>query len=298
MSVNNRQVVIPEAEQWFIAQHRKPSDVMYHYTASREALQNIILTRRMWATDLRAMNDPRELRYGKEMIDQRIKSAVRRSRNSLKELFLRSMQKQFHTLITDRSSSFSISFSEHPALANQWRDYAAQGCGFVLGWSIDSVCPGAPLRMWVTYDRGRQKDLVDGLIKFHLDWILDSVSRDGNQPDEAFANAGLSLGMLLNVVLQTFKSKGWAQESEFRYVFQFFQGYDPPGSVFKIRFVEGVEKRYIEVDFTQVELRRVIIGPCNDISSSSRWLRQLLDENGFENTTVVPPVVSLDEVTG
>ena len=292
----NQHVVLPEALQWYVQQHRWPNDVMYHYT-SREGLQNIVASRRMWATDLRAMNDPRELRYGKEMIDQRIKSAVRRLRNEFKEAFLRSMQKQFHSLMADRSSSFAISFSEHPDLPHQWRDYAADGTGFVLGWCIDSRCPEIPLQMWVTYDRRQQKGLVDGLIAFHLDWILEAVVERHKTPEEAFADAGLSLGMLLNTVMQTFKVPKWATEAEFRYVYQFFHGYEPPGQVFKRRFAQGVEKSYIEADFGPVELRHVIIGPRNDLAQTTEWLRQLLDDNGFQATAIVPPVVPRDAVT-
>jgi hypothetical protein len=283
-----------EAMHWFIAQHPWPNDVMYHYT-SKEALQNIVSTKRMWATDLRKMNDPRELRHGRDLIDQRIKAAVRKLRNPLKETFLRTVQRLFGTLMADRSTSFSISFSEHPDLPHQWRDYAADGQGFALGWSIDSYCPEIPLRMWVTYDRQKQRDVLDGLIDFHLTWIRDAVA-DGLAPDEAFSEAGLSLARYLDVVMQTFKSQKWSIESEFRYVYRYFRGYEPAGQIFKTRFAQGVEKQYIEADFCQVELRRVIIGPRTDMKAAEPWLRKLLDENGYFSTAIVPPVISVEDL--
>lgn len=293
--MTNAHTLVQKVMQWFIDQYPWPNDVMYHYT-SREELQNIISTHRMWATDLRVMNDPRELRHGREMLDQRVKAAVRRLRNPLKGKFLRTVQSLSSTLIADGSSSFSISFSENPHLAHQWRDYAADGTGFALGWSIDSTCPEIPLRMWVTYDRQRQRKLIDELIDLHLTWIAEVV-REGVVPEEAFSEAGLSLARFLDVVMQTFKGQKWSIESEFRYAYQFFHGYEPEGQVFKSRFAQGVEKRYIEADFTQVELRRVVIGPRNDVPAATAWLRKLLDDNGYSSTVIVPPVLSSEALS-
>jgi hypothetical protein len=250
----------------------------------------------MWATDLRAMNDPRELRHGREMIDQRIKATARKLRNDFKESFLRTVQRLFGSLMADRSSSFSISFSEHTDLPHQWRDYAANGTGFALGWSIDSPCPEIPLRMWVTYNHQQQRELLDGLLNFHLDWIGAVIAERSRKPEDALTESGISLARFLDVVTQTFKSQRWSIESEFRYVYRFFDGYEPAGQVFKSRFAQGIEKRYIEADFKQVELRRVVIGPRNDVNIERQWLRRLLDTNGYSETAIVSPVVSVDDL--
>jgi hypothetical protein len=137
---------------------------------------------------------------------------------------------------------------------------------------------------------------LDGLINFHLYWIGEVVAEGSRKPEDALTEGGISLARFLDVVTQTFKSQKWSIESEFRYVYRFFDGYEPAGQVFKSRFAQGLEKRYIEADFKQVELRRVIIGPQNDVDSESEWLRRLLDANGYSQTAIVPPVVSLDKL--
>jgi hypothetical protein len=284
-----------EAMRWFLAQYPWPNDVMYHYT-SKEAMQNILATRRMWATDLRAMNDPRELRRGREMLNQRIKAVVRKSQNRLREAFLRTVQKLFLTLMADASTSFSISFSHRPDLPHQWRDYAADGHGFALGWSIDSTCPEIPLRMWITYEPILQRQRIDGLLNFHLTWISDVVSEGARTPMEAAEEAALSLARYMDVVVQTFKTMKWSVEEEFRYVYRYFHGFEPAGQVFKSRFAGGVEKRYIEADFGQVDLRYVIIGPRNDVETAGPWLRRLLDELGYAETLIVAPNVSIADL--
>lgn len=286
------QVTIPGAAEWYLAQHHWPSEVMYHYT-SRAALQNIIQTRAMWATDLRAMNDPRELKHGQKLIDQRLKNLGRKVTDAYK-ILLQSTHKQFRRLMAERSRSFSISFSEQPDLPHQWRDYAANGTGFVLGWSIDSECPEIPLRAFVTYDRAEQTRLLDGLVQFHMEWLREAMAKTSDPP-ETFSQAGLSLGMFFNIFSQTTKGPKWAPEREFRYVYQFYEGHEPPTQTFKTRTVDGLQRTYIDADFSRVALRRVVIGPRND-ATAVEWLRRLLDENGYNSTDIIPPLVGIEEL--
>ena len=149
--------------EWLLSQYRWPNSVMFHYT-SRVAFESILSSHRMWAMDLRSMNDPRELLHGKAVIDKRIVKAAKRFRSTPIERWLSGLRKSFEEIIVRKSSSFSISLSEERDMPNQWRKYADHGSGFVLGWSIDSDYPGVPLKTWVTYDRQKQADVLDGLL--------------------------------------------------------------------------------------------------------------------------------------
>jgi hypothetical protein len=86
-------VIVPGATEWFVNQFDWPNSVMYHYTR-REALESILNTRRMWAMDLRSMNDPRELVYGKALIDKRMIRAAQRSRGTTQEQWLQTLRKR------------------------------------------------------------------------------------------------------------------------------------------------------------------------------------------------------------
>jgi hypothetical protein len=92
--------------------------------------------------------------------------------------------------------------------------------------------------------------------------------------------------VFLNVILQTFKHHSWAPEAEFRYVYQYFHGYEP-SDVYKARVAGGVMKRYVEADFSTADLLYVVIGPWNDFTATEPWLRNLLDRNGFTMTRIV-----------
>jgi len=282
--------------RWFIAQHPWPNSAMYHYT-SRLALENIVATRKMWATDLRMMNDPRELRHGRELLEQRIKVMIRKGANELKATFLRTTYKQYRLLMASRSTAFSISFSNRADLPHQWWNYAAAGAGFALEWSIDDDCPEIPLRMWFTYDKPKQKALIDGLIACHLNWIGDVVSQEARTPLDAISEAGISLAKFIDVTVHTFKSAKWSPETEFRFVYRFFEGYLPSNVTIKTRPAGNFEKKYIEADFRAVELRRILVGPRNDLKSTTTWLRSFLDANGFPQTTIMPSPVAASDLS-
>ena len=259
---------IPGALEWLFCHYRWPNETLYHYT-SFPAAQSILEKRQMWASDLRSMNDPHELRYGKRLMEDRFRKASKQARNRARKLWLESVYSQLVTLVANRSSSYSISLSAHPNLAHQWCDYAARGTGVALGWSIDSDYPGRPLKTWVIYDRRRQEEIVDGMIVRHLTYIDQQPSLD------TATTSGLSLLRFLDVFLQTFKSQKWAPEDEFRFVYQFFDDYIPDNQEFKTRTVDGVEKKYIEADFSTVALRHVVIGPVANVTSTTEKLRSL-----------------------
>ena len=73
-------------------------------------------------------------------------------------------------------------------------------------------------------------------------------------------------------------------------------GHEPTGTVLKSRFAGGVEKKYIEADFAELRLRRVIIGPRNNIPATTDKFVRLLEAAAYEGVDVVPPLVSVDEV--
>jgi hypothetical protein len=281
-----------EAMKWFLAQYAWPNDVMYHYT-SQSAAESILTSRRMRATDLHAMNDPRELTFGRELIAQRLKVAIRRGRNELRAGFLQSTFRLL-TGMAKQSSCFSISFSEDPRLPRQWRNYAADGAGVALGWSIEETLPVVPLRMWVAYDGTTQRKLVDGLIDFHLDWVADVISEHSKTPEAALLEAGESLARHLEIASLTFKRTKWRAEREFRFAYRFFAGYEPAGQVFKD--ADGREKKYIEADFSDLRLRRVIIGPRNEIQSTHDKFVRLLKAAGYNGVEVVLPLVSIEDL--
>lgn len=283
-------IILPGATEWFVKQLRWPNSVMFHYT-SRQAFKAILTTRRMWAMDLRTMNDPRELTHGKRLIDKRIAKAALRSRTTVIEPWLRKIRDLFERLVVKRSSTFSISLSEHPDMPNQWCDYAAKGTGFVLGWSIDSSYTGTPLKTWAVYDRDEQRRLIDGVIAFHANALREAIA-SGAELEKTWMSAGYSLFRFLNAIWLTFKEPKWSPEAEFRYVYHVWDEDLPDWCTIKIRPDDG--RRYIEADFSSAELKYVGIGPRNDPTSTRTWVEAILNGHGYRNVHIAQSVVSID----
>jgi hypothetical protein len=259
---------------------------MYHYT-STGAVEGILRSRRMWAFDLRAMNDPQELTYGAALIDERFEAALSAPDLGIVAQWLSHVRRLFHELLPVRSSTFSISLSEHPDMARQWRNYAGGGKGVALGWSIDSDYPGGPLKMWVTYDRERQARLVDGLLAFHAKYLAERFAHGTTRAsaEEAWETASFSLFKFLSAVWLTFKSKAWEPESEFRIVYHVWDEALPSWCQILLKETNGTSRRYIEADFRPVDLEYVILGPDIEQSAPS-WLSKLLRETGYLNAKV------------
>src|ERR1700682_4407016 len=195
--VDRPQVVLDDAWTYFLSQQRVPTSVLYHYT-SKSALLNILKTKRMWATDLRFMNDPEELEYSLKVIESVIDSTALRQRDSELALWLMFFKRQLRDVIA-KSTFYSISLCENADDREQWREYGINGDGFALGWSVDSPHPEIPLRIGVVYDPEAQEQLVRRLIEIHLASIRkEGDLREGVGLASASFAAG-SLGFFVNV---------------------------------------------------------------------------------------------------
>jgi hypothetical protein len=240
----------------------------------------------MWAMDLRTMNDPRELLHGKAIIDKRLVKAAKRFRSTPIEKWLSGLRKSFEDIVVRNSSTFAISLSEERDMPNQWRDYAEHGSGFVLGWSIDSDYPGVPLKTWVTYDRQKQADVLDGLIERHAGILMQRMgsATDIAVQEQIWIDVGYSLFRYLNAMWLTFKEPSWSSEAEFRCVYHVFDRHLPDWCEIKSRPDTG--RRYIEADFRPVTLEYVGIGPQNDPQTTRAWVEQLLEEHGYRGVHI------------
>jgi hypothetical protein len=273
--------VLDEAWRYLLSQQRIPRETVYHYT-NEPALLNIIEKKQMWATDLRFMNDPEELTYGRELLEEALLEAARRERHEQRVRWLALMTGQMREL-TRVSNWYSISVCQTADLASQWREYGYEGRGFVLGWSIDTLPPEVPLHVEVIYDRPRQIELARHLIEIHLRTLRPTKDLGHGRGKEAMLRAAGSLGILLNILLFNFKRDRWASENEIRYVYQGLNGQPPAGTIVKTRPAGDVAKPYVESDFSAVPLRVVIAGPSVE-NNAARNVRRALDLHGYRET--------------
>lgn len=96
------------------------NEILYHYTTIY-ALNEIIRTRKVWASDCRYLNDRYEL---SRAIDIFLNLHDGKAHEILKEAFYWHNFSRAHCV---------FSLSKSPEVLSQWRAYAADGCGGAIG---------------------------------------------------------------------------------------------------------------------------------------------------------------------
>lgn len=139
------QVVPPETDE---------PDVLYHYTdagglvgilspsswpVSSENEKDVYRSAaKMWASDVRYMNDQHELRFGAQRFCEVLR-ATASDGDALSETFQQLAQAFEGSPVNWGYRCFSVSLSEKPDSLSQWRAYSGGTGGFALGFTWDSL---------------------------------------------------------------------------------------------------------------------------------------------------------------
>ncbi|WP_100469104.1 DUF2971 domain-containing protein [Mycobacteroides abscessus] len=115
--------------------------VLYHYTDAG-GFTGIVGSGKIWATDIRFLNDPRELKYAWEELLVALEEA-KALKPEYSEAYDATSQAISLIDATDPDAIedriFSTSFSANGDELGQWRSYANDGKGFALGFDRDSI---------------------------------------------------------------------------------------------------------------------------------------------------------------
>jgi Protein of unknown function (DUF2971) len=119
--------------------HHKLPDKLYHYT-SPEGFSGIIKNK-MWASDIRYLNDSTELRYALDVTINEVRKMLRKEYQNDDEPFLEQLEKQlkniYELLETDNDTGiFVCSFSGLEDRLSQWRGY---GNGYCISFDREKL---------------------------------------------------------------------------------------------------------------------------------------------------------------
>jgi Protein of unknown function (DUF2971) len=119
----------------------KRPTVLYHYTDAG-GFTGILQHGKLWATDVRFLNDPLELRYAWDHLLV-ILEARKKDNPEYSEAYDAVLQAISSTNATDPDAIddriFSTSFSEDGDELNQWHRYADEAHGMALGFNFKSI---------------------------------------------------------------------------------------------------------------------------------------------------------------
>lgn len=140
---------------------REPPERLYHYTTNSGFL-GIVQSKELWASDLRFLNDSREIRHGLELIG----AAFDRGMQSLADSRKARLVSEVESLLEgfNEVAAFAVSLAVDGDQLGQWRAYGGRG-GYALGlWSYSlktiekrTQCILAP----VIYDKAEQQRFAE-----------------------------------------------------------------------------------------------------------------------------------------
>lgn len=249
---------------------------LFHYT-DLEAVANIIKTNKMRATHIRFLNDYSELHHGLDLL---LDAVAKDAEISTAE------KKSIKQDLENNLSTFNVyvsSFSRGEDLLSQWRGYTPNCGGYAIEFDerklVNNNC-----RLPI------QSQTVGNCLYTLTDKmnVIKSAVRSFNEDYERDIRKFLYQSYFVGYSA-LMKHEGFSEEKEVRVIL------DVDREV-KIshRFRNGIAVPYIEFSLTDNCIKRVIIGPSNDVELAEIGLRSLLNNipNG-ENIEVIRSNVTL-----
>lgn len=265
----------------------KENDLIYHYCDSN-AFFAICTNRKLWMNDLHSMDDFMELHWGYSIWEQ---SANTRIEKYGKE-FLDEIDEVIH-FSGFQSLLLANCFSTDKDVLSQWRAYADDGKGYVIGFNAKELLQ-LPIRaLQVLYDKERQIKEATATI----DALYQLKQEDSNE-FKTFCN-------VFGYDLSAFKNPAFIEEKEIRLIHLLdfkksndfmklvdkggiYFGEDRKGEEIKFRIKQDIPTPYIELDFSNNNkinpIKEVVIGPKNEVMKTA--IRIFLETIGIEKVEI------------
>ena len=272
-------------------------ELLYHYTDAA-GLIGILSSGSLWATNLRFMNDSRELDHARQLMIDVLHNARSRATAPGQHSVIDAIETNLSTLI-GYPDFYSVSFSSDGDLLSQWRGYGATGGGYAIGFDPDGlVCPegGHPqtgrFLNRVVYDLNSQTAALSGVADTMLALFADVTTE--SLMTEARARVFSALGEVAGYVFN-FKDSAWAEEKEWRAVYVMPAG---EADVVQFRASAGVAVPFITLAMGsepvgRLPIRRIVQGPAVDPDLGARSLELLLVANGYTEVETIRSAVPL-----
>lgn len=272
-----------------ISREFKPNnnDIIYHY-CDANAFHSICTNRKLWFNDLFSMNDYMELHWGYSIWEQAASTRLEKYGKD----FLDEIDEVIHYSGL-QGLLLANCFSTDKDVLSQWRAYADDGKGYVIGFNAENLL-GLPIRaLKVLYNKEQQiKEAaagIDALFLIKQENICDFKALCGGYGYD----------------LSAFKNPAFSEEKEIRLIhlidFQrsndflklvdkggIYFGEERTGEQVKFRIKQDIPTPYIEFDFTNNgkinPIKEVIIGPKNDVKVSA--ISIFLETIGVENVKI------------
>ena len=291
-------------ERW-LPKHSSTADLkLYHYT-TLEGLKGILNSRSIWFTHTSTLNDPLELKYGKQLILDILNEAINNENEDNIKNLLKGLSVNVNAFDAITYQTYVACFCESENLLSQWRSYAAQGGGYNLGLRFQSNT-----KFYHTIDDTEEDSYVilrkmiydvDEQRKLISDYISSIVTSSGNAIKyfrehsgipEAWASIAAmeSVNILFDLML-SFKNPVFSEENEWRLI----KGREARHKPEHLKFRETKEglvpyiETYIVEDLegkSVFPLRTIKFGPMFDDARTKSTLQLFVNKEAVSSNKI------------
>ncbi len=263
---------------------KKPA-TLFHYTTTI-GLLGISTSKKIWATDIRYFNDPKEFQHTLDIIHLIIEDFYKVS-DDPKELeglaydfieYLRiNLGRKWNPEV------YVVSFTEEGDLLSQWRGYCPKG-GFSIGFDFDLLSQIAEIHdsdlLPCVYDPKIKKQIIQELLAFNNKKYVEA--KDGNKQhdsDQLMHTITNEFIISLYAIAPMLKHESFKEEKEWRIVSSRLR-VQPE---INFRASESKIIPYIEISLCQVEeevnFKSIYCGLDSANQLSKKAVMQLLRKN-------------------
>ncbi len=259
-----------------------PTDTLYHYT-SFSGMMGVVRSAKLWASDIRYMNDSSELRHAADLIRQEVKHRI--ADGHPQPDLLSAFHDWFANRIANGHMLYASSFRSNGNLLSQWRGYSQVGKGVSVGFDAKRICTYADDQRFqvgkCVYHPQRQRALIAE--------VVDEVEQSAGAMEIETTTKNLELifetleSELLRIAA-LLKHPSFEEEEEWRLVSPVFTDFMSA----EIKFREGTSMLvpYIEFKLTSavqptLAFEHLFLGPTPNISQSMNSLNLFLQKHGI-----------------
>ena len=275
----------------------QPPDVVYHYTTAA-GLLGICTSKKIWATNIRYLNDSEEFRYTLDLAATHLASLDDKITGEQEKLLISEWKETLAVALQVRV--YVASFSENGDQLSQWRAYG-RGSGYAIGFTplvlMNALLqsPHPPCWLKCIYDRDQQLENL----QYATTYLLEKFAAGPipEPPDDVTYRMGFALDFFshLLVLAACFKHPAFEEEAEWRLILR--QEVAANAAV-GLRFRESGRTLapYLEVplglpDSGGLRIDQVVVGPNPHMDTAVSAVSALLEQEGVTHDGVGASVI-------
>ncbi len=291
-------IVADALADWNRIQGEAP-DLLYHYT-DVAGLIGICSSGALWATNLRFMNDAKELAHSWKLMLRVLGEAKDKAAFPAQLELIEEIERTAAAGWVGYPDFYATSFTANGDLLSQWRGYGLSGGGYAIGFDAARlVSPPSP---YPQPDRFLNRVIYEEetqlrVLRATADKMLELFATvDPSSPEMTGARARLfaALGEVVGFVF-SFKDPAWAEEQEWRSVYVL-----PEDELDGVDFRpdSGIAVPYVTLAMGadpdgRLPIREIVQGPRLDNETGVRSLELLLASNGYSDVEITVSSVPL-----